>query len=118
MITLYGIKNCDTCRAARKWLDEEGMEHRFHDFRADGLDPDTLSEWTTAVGWEALLNRRGAAWRKLPEADRERIGPESAATLMLANPTLIKRPVFDLGGSFVVGFKETERARIRQAKPA
>ncbi|MEX2618418.1 MAG: ArsC family reductase [Alphaproteobacteria bacterium] len=118
MITVFGIKNCDTCRAARKWLDEEGMDHRFHDFRADGIDPDTLAGWTAALGWEMLLNRRGATWRKLPNADRENIGAESAAILMLANPTLIKRPVFDLGGAFVVGFKEAEKARIREARSA
>jgi arsenate reductase (glutaredoxin) len=118
MITVYGIKNCDTCRAARKWLDEEGLAHRFHDFRADGLDSQTLAAWTTSLGWEALLNRRGTTWRNLPEADREDIGPESAVKLMLANPTLIKRPVFDLDGAFVVGFKEAEKARIRQAQHA
>lgn len=115
MITIFGIKNCDTCRAARKWLDEEGVDHRFHDFRTDGLDPKTLADWTESLGWETLLNRRGTTWRKLPVADRENIGPESAAALMLANPTLIKRPVFDLGGAFVVGFREAEKARIRDA---
>ncbi len=114
MITIFGIKNCDTCRAARKWLEEEGLAHRFHDFRTDGLGSEMLDEWIAALGWETLLNRRGTTWRKLPEADREKIGPESAATLMLANPTLIKRPVFDLGGVFVVGFKEAEKARIRE----
>ena len=115
MITLYGIKNCDTCRKARKWLEAEGIAHSYHDFRERGLDEKTLSAWVTAVGWETLLNRRGTTWRKLPEADRDALTPDSAAALMLENPTLIKRPVFDTGGAFLVGFSETEQEALKQA---
>jgi arsenate reductase len=115
VITLYGIKNCDTCRKARKWLTDEGIEHKFHDFRVDGLDEATVGNWAAELGWETLLNRRGTTWRKIPEADREGVDGASAAKLMTDNPTLIKRPVFDLGASRVVGFSDDARAAIRQA---
>ncbi len=115
MITVYGIKNCDTCRKARKWLDAENIEHKFHDFRADGLDEKFLSAWIEAVSWETLLNRRDTTWRKLPEADRNGLTPDSAAALMLENPTLIKRPVFDTGGTFMVGFTNVEQEALKQA---
>lgn len=115
MITVYGIKNCDTCRKARAWLDGENIEHRFHDVRADGLDRKTLDRWVAALGWETLLNRRGTTWRQLPEAEREGLAPDGAAALMLAHPTLIKRPVFDLNGSFLVGFSDAEKAALRNA---
>ena len=115
MITLYGIKNCDTCRKARKWLGAEGIAHRYHDFREDGLDAKDLKSWISAVGWETLLNTRGTTWRNLPNADRENLTPEKAAALMLANPTLIKRPVFDAGGRYFVGFTKTEQDALRRA---
>ena len=116
MITVYGIKNCDTCRKALKWLSSENIEHKFHDFRADGLDENSLAAWVDAVGWETLLNRRGTTWRKLPEADREGITPDSAAALMLENPTLIKRPVFDTEGSYLVGFSQVEQEALRKSR--
>lgn len=115
MITIYGIKNCDTCRKARKWLDAEGIEHRYHDFRDEGLDEQSLAAWVGAVGWETLLNRRGTTWRKLPEEDREGLEPKSATALMLNNPTLIKRPVFDTGAGYLVGFSAAEQAALKQA---
>ena len=115
MITLYGIKNCDTCRKARKWLEAEGIEHRYHDFRDDGLDQQSLSAWVGAIGWETLLNRRGTTWRKLQEADREGLNPKSATALMLKNPTLIKRPVFDAGGTYLVGISAAEQSALKQA---
>jgi len=115
MITIYGIKNCDTCRKALKWLQTEDIDHRYHDFRTDGLDPAALDAWVVALGWEALLNRRGTTWRKLPEADRDSVDSAKARRLMAANPTLIKRPVFDLGDNFVVGFKSAEQESIRRA---
>ena len=115
MITLYGIKNCDTCRKARKWLTDEGIEHKFHDFRVDGLDEATVGNWAAELGWETLLNRRGTTWRKIPDSDRQNVDGASAANLMAANPTLIKRPVFDLGTSQIVGFSDDARAAIRQA---
>lgn len=115
MITIYGIKNCDTCRKARKWLDAEGIEHQYHDFRDDGLDGETLSAWVENVGWEILLNRRGTTWRKLPETDREDVTKDSAATLMLKNPTLIKRPVIDMGNGYLVGFSAAEQEALKKA---
>ena len=115
MITLYGIKNCDTCRKALKWLDSEGIEHRYHDFRADGLEKEALSNWIDALGWETILNRRGTTWRKLPEADRENLTPDRVTALMLENPTLIKRPVIDTGGTYMVGFTDTEQKALKAA---
>lgn len=114
MITVYGIKNCDTCRKARKWLSLVNIEHNFHDFRTDGLDEFSLSTWVNSVGWETLLNRRGATWRKLPESDRDGLTPDSATTLMLENPTLIKRPIFDVGNIYLVGFSETEQEVLKR----
>lgn len=109
MITLYGLKNCDTCRKALKWLDAQGIAHRFHDIRADGLGPDQISAWTSALGWEAVLNRRSTTWRQLGEAERAGLDEARAVALMAAHPTLIKRPVIDTDGGFLVGFtKETE----------
>tara|TARA_Y100000588_G_scaffold336950_1_gene378121 strand:- start:165 stop:515 length:351 start_codon:yes stop_codon:yes gene_type:complete len=113
MITMYGIKNCDTCRKALKWLQAEGIEHRFHDFRADGLEADDVARWVAAVGWEVLLNRRGTTWRKLPDTDKDGVDEMKASVLMQANPTLIKRPVFDIDDTVVVGFKDAEQQRIR-----
>lgn len=115
MITVYGIKNCDTCRKALKWLASEGIEHQFHDFRVAGLEKEPLARWVGALGWETVLNRRGTTWRKLPEADREGLTPDSATALMLHNPTLIKRPVFDTGGSCMVGFSDSEQAALKEA---
>ena len=113
MNTIYGIKNCDTCRKALKWLKTEGIKHRFHDFRADGLEVTDVTRWISAVGWEVLLNRRSTTWRKLPEMDKYGIDDKKAIGLMLANPTLVKRPVFELGGNIVVGFKDGERQQVR-----
>ncbi len=112
MITIYGIKNCDTCRKALKWLQAEGIEHRFHDFRADGLDEADLKSWVAEIGWEKLLNRRGTTWRKLPETEREGIDEANAVRLMLANPALIKRPLFDNGAARMVGFTAAEQAAL------
>jgi arsenate reductase (glutaredoxin) len=104
MITVYGIKNCDTVKKARKWLDGHGVAYRFHDFRTDGLEADRLNDWIRAVGRETLLNRRGTTWRRLPEDVREGIDETRAAALMLEHPTLIKRPVVEHGRQVLVGF--------------
>ena len=104
MITLYGLRNCDTCRKARVWLEGQALAYRFHDFRADGLDPALLRAWIDAVGWEALLNRRGTTWRSLSEADRAELDSAKALSLMLEHPALIKRPVLDHCGKLLVGF--------------
>ncbi|MBL1275334.1 MAG: ArsC family reductase [Ectothiorhodospiraceae bacterium] len=108
MTTLYGIKNCDTVRKARKWLDAQNIEFTFHDVRSDGLNKKDVCHWVKAVGWETLLNRRGTTWRKLPDADKEGVNEKRAIDLMLAQPTLIKRPVLVLPKSTHVGFKPAE----------
>ena len=108
MTTLYGIKNCDTVRKARKWLDAHNIEYTFHDVRSDGLDKKDLSSWVKSVGWETLLNRRGTTWRQLPEKDKETINEANAIQLMLAQPTLIKRPVLVHKKIIHVGFKPAE----------
>jgi Spx/MgsR family transcriptional regulator len=104
-ITLYGIKNCDTMKKARAWLDGQGIAYRFHDFRAEGLEASRLEAWLDALGWEAVLNRAGTSFRRLPEADRADLDRTKAARLMLANPTLVKRPVLETAGRVTVGFR-------------
>ena len=109
---LYGIKNCDTVKKARKWLEAHGVDYRFHDFRADGLDEARLRGWVGELGWETLVNRRGTTWRQLPVELRESIDEASAIALMLENPALIKRPVLDLGERRVVGFSDQAYADL------
>ncbi|WP_455216886.1 ArsC family reductase [Kaarinaea lacus] len=112
MTTLYGIKNCDTVRKARKWLESAGVNYDFHDFRADGLTKKDLRTWVKMVGWETLLNKRGTTWRQLPEKDRETVDESKAIDLMLANPTLIKRPVLVKGKKIHVGFSSVDYKKI------
>lgn len=112
MLTIYGIPNCDTCRKARKWLTEHKLEHRFHDFRADGLDASRVRHWVDAVGWEALLNRRSATWRQLSASAREQLTADKAVALMVAHPTLVKRPVAETDGAVLVGFAVDEYAKL------
>lgn len=98
MTTLYGITNCDTVKRARAWLDEHGVAYRFHDFKKEGVPEAQLDQWLRAPGWEALVNRRGTTWRRLDEATRAGVVDAlSARTALLANPSLIKRPVVDWG---------------------
>ncbi|HSM28171.1 MAG TPA: arsenate reductase [Thioalkalivibrio sp.] len=103
-LTLYGIPNCDTVRRARRELDAAGLAHEFHDLRKQGLEPATLDRWMAAVGWERLLNRRGTTWRHLPEDLRDGLDAPRARDLMLAEPTLIRRPVIDWDGAIHVGW--------------
>jgi len=107
--TLYGIKNCDTVKKARKYLDASGVGYRFHDYRADGLDADLLESFVATLGWEALLNTRGTTWRKLDEATRSAVNNSAAAQeLMLAMPAIIKRPLLCAAdGSMLLGFSES-----------
>lgn len=107
---LYGIKNCDTVKKARKWLDENGIAYEFHDFKKDGLDEALLARWEQTIGWEALVNRRGTTWRKLPEELRDTIGAQTAHEVMLSNPSIIKRPVVESGDQVSVGFSADEWA--------
>lgn len=108
MITLYGIPNCDTIKKAKKWLESQGVEYQFHDFRKDGLDASLLETWVDELGWETLLNKRGTTWRQLDSAIKDNIDRNSAITAMLDSPAMIKRPVLDLGDKRVVGFKEAD----------
>lgn len=104
-LTLYGIRNCDTVKKARAWLEAHQIDYAFHDYRTAGLAADQLARWCDELGWEGLLNRAGTTFRKLPEADRQALDSSRAMALMLAQPAMIKRPVLDLGGSRLVGFK-------------
>ncbi|MBD3619672.1 MAG: ArsC family reductase [Chromatiales bacterium] len=112
MTVLFGIKNCDTVKKACKWLDAHGVDYRFHDFRADGLDEALLLGWVSELGWETLVNRRGTTWRQLPAGARESIDEAAAIALMLEHPALIKRPVLDLGERRVVGFSDQTYADL------
>ena len=105
MITLYGIKNCDTVKKARAWLDGAGVEYSFHDYKTAGVPAANLRAWTNRLGWEALLNRAGTTFRKLPDAARADLNTERAVALMLAHPSAIKRPVLERGDTLLVGFK-------------
>ena len=105
-ITIYGIKNCDTMKKARAWLDERGIEYAFHDYKSAGIDRSRLEGWAKKVGWEVLLNKAGTTFRKLPEEDKEGLTEAKAIKLMLAQSSVIKRPVLDVGrGKLLVGFK-------------
>lgn len=104
--TLYGIRNCDTVKKARAWLDGRGVGYDFHDYKTAGIDPARLRGWIAEFGWEKVLNRAGTSFRKLPEADREGLGADKAAALMLAQPSMIKRPMLDLGDRRLLGFSE------------
>ena len=104
-ITIYGIKNCDTMKKARGWLDARGAQYTFHDYKTAGIDQSRLDEWCRKLGWEVLLNRAGTTFRKLPERSKQDLDEKRAMALMLAQPSLIKRPVLDIGGRLLVGFK-------------
>lgn len=105
MTTLYGIPNCDTVKKARGWLDARGIAYAFHDYKKAGIDEPTLRGWIARLGWEVLLNRAGTAFRKLPEADRVDLNEDKAIALMLAQPSMIKRPVIVSGDTLLAGFK-------------
>ncbi|MBO1361305.1 ArsC family reductase [Acetobacter sacchari] len=104
-VTLYGIKSCDTMRKARAWLDEHGVTYAFHDYKAQGIEEATLRRWVSVVGWEILLNRAGTTFKKLPPDAKENIDADKAVSLMLSNPSMIKRPVLD-NGAITVGFRQ------------
>lgn len=104
----YGIKNCDTVKKARAWLDGRGVAYDFHDYKTAGIKRDVLTGWIRAVGWELLLNRAGTTFKKLPLKDKEGLTGDKAMSLMLAQPSMIKRPVLEVGGKLLVGFKPAE----------
>ena len=112
MITLYGIKNCDTVKKARKQLEAEGVEHTFHDFRKEGLDVALVERLEAALGWEALLNTRGTTWRKLSDDEKADMTAVKARALMVAHDAIIKRPVWERNGDYRLGFAVKEQAAI------
>lgn len=114
MTILFGIKNCDTIKKARNWLSEHDIEFQFHDYRTDGLDKAQLEAWCNELGWEQLLNRRGTTWRKLPDDVKDAIDENSAITLMLEQPAMIKRPLLDTGTQRLLGFKVSDYEQLFQ----
>lgn len=103
-VTIYGIKNCNTMRKARTWLEEHGVDHVFHDYKKDGIEAARLARWCREVGWEKLLNRAGTTFRKLAETDKTNLDEHKAVRLMLAQPSMIKRPVIEVDSRVLVGF--------------
>lgn len=105
-VTIYGIPNCDTMKKARAWLTEHGIAYAFHDYKTSGIDQKRLEKWSNKVGWDVLLNRAGTTFRKLPNAEKQHIDERKAIALMLAQPSMIKRPVLEIGSlKLLVGFK-------------
>jgi len=109
---LYGIPNCDTIKKARKWLEARGVDYAFHDYKKAGIDETVLRGWVDELGWEALLNRAGPTFRKLPDAEKQEIDVEKAVALMLAHPSMIRRPVLDLGSRRIAGFRAEEYENV------
>ena len=112
MPTLYGIKNCDTVKKARRWLEQQQVDYRFHDFRSDGLTLSQVNTWIAQLGWETLVNKRSTTWKQLDENTRAGLSDSSAAAVIAANPTLIKRPLLDLNKRYHVGFKEADYRQL------
>jgi len=111
--TLYGIKNCDTMKKARAWLESHGVEHAFHDYKAEGIDKARLEAWMKVAGWETLLNRAGTTFRKLPDAAKADLDERKALKLMLEQPSMIKRPVLERGKALLVGFSPEKYAALK-----
>ncbi len=113
MIDVYGIKNCDTVKKARDWLEAEGIGYRFHDFKAEGLDAATAGRWIQILGRDTVLNRRGTTWRKLSPAQQVVSSDADAVTLVTAQPSLVKRPVIDTGKTLTAGFGDEQRQVLK-----
>ena len=115
-VKLYGIKNCDTVKKARQWLDQQGIDHQFHDFRAEGLSAQQINTWRKQVDWETLVNKRSTTWKQLDDATKACISTDvntdTVNAILLANPTLIKRPVLEYSGQVYLGFKAAEYEAI------
>jgi arsenate reductase (glutaredoxin) len=111
-VTLYGIKNCDTMKKARAWLDAKGVAYRFHDYKGQGIERSRLDGWAAKVGWEMLLNRAGTTFRKLPDRQKQGLTRDKAIALMLEQPSMIKRPVLEAGGKLLVGFRPADYQSI------
>jgi arsenate reductase len=112
VVTIYGIKACDTMKKARDWLDGHGVAYGFHDYKTAGIGREVLEGWASQVGWEVLLNRSGTTFRKLADADKTGLTEAKAIALMLAQPSMIKRPVLDVDGKLTVGFKPEAYAAV------
>ncbi|MDH4046712.1 MAG: arsenate reductase [Gammaproteobacteria bacterium] len=112
MLKIYGIGSCDSCRKARKWLDENDRDYKFHDIREDGLDIEMLERWSRRIRWEKLLNTRSLTWRKIPDVDRSGITQSRALSMMLEHPTLVKRPVMEHRRFIAVGFSADHYQQI------
>jgi Spx/MgsR family transcriptional regulator len=115
-VTIYGIKNCDTMKKARAWLDQHGVAYAFHDYKAAGIERGRLEAWSADVGWESLLNRAGTTFRALSDKDKDGLTEKKAIALMMAHPAMIKRPVLDIGGKLLVGFKPEQYGKAFGAK--
>ncbi|MBI3704667.1 MAG: ArsC family reductase [Rhizobiales bacterium] len=112
-ITIYGIKNCDTMKKARAWLDKQDVDYDFHDYKTKGIEREKLEGWAKKAGWETLINRAGLTFKKLPDKDKEAVTEKKAIALMLKQPSMIKRPVLELaGGRLLVGFKPDEYDKL------
>ena len=111
-VTMYGITNCDTIKKARKWLEAHQVEYVFHDYRKDGLTASQLSAWCDELGYDALVNRRGTTWRKLPDETKNNLDQATAKQVMLDNPAIIKRPLLDTGKERILGFSEQQYAAL------
>ena len=110
LATLYGIKNCDSVKKARTWLEAHDVSYIFHDYKTQGIERSVLLAWACVVGWETLLNRAGTTFRKLPEANKAELNEHRAIALLLAQPSMIKRPVLEVGGALIVGFRPEQYA--------
>lgn len=112
MVVIYGIKNCDTCKKALKWLEEENISYQFHDLRKDGFSPETAKMWLSKLDHDVLINKRGATYRNLEESQKEILETGDQSPLLAELPTLMKRPIFKLADNYLVGFKEEQKVRI------
>ena len=110
-VTIYGIKNCDTMKKARAWLDQHGVGYAFHDYKTQGIGRGQLEAWAKQAGWETLLNRAGTTFRKLPDKEKEGVTQTKAIKLMFDQPSMIKRPVLETGKALLVGFKPEDYAK-------
>jgi Spx/MgsR family transcriptional regulator len=112
MLTLYGIKNCDSVKKARTWLQQHALAYHFHDYNVDGVTPELVQQFAVKLGWEVLLNKRSTTWRQLSEAQKTAVNADTALPLLLAYPTLIKRPILIAGTVFLIGFNADEYQRL------
>lgn len=112
-VDLYGIPNCDTMKKARQWLESHGVEYHFHDYKVEGANRGKLAAWAKVVGWEALLNRAGTTFRKLPDESKENLDERKALALLMAQPSMIKRPVLETGKTLLVGFSPEKYSALK-----